>query len=148
VKGEIEMKKYIKTTLVEVVERTPEGDYLVQNEGEPEYRWVIPKEKFESNYIESEGAFSFEEMREMGAEFGFGLAIEALKEGYQVARRGWNGKNMWLALVKIAQVLDPNHPSHGYKPLSWIGMKTFDDKFVPWLASQTDMLAEDWRIVE
>lgn len=70
----------------------------------------------------------------------FGLAIEALKAGHTVARAGWNGKGMYLTLVSRS-VLPPSH-------LPYIEMKTVDDKRVPWLASQTDVLAEDWTIVD
>jgi hypothetical protein len=76
----------------------------------------------------------------------FGLAIRALKAREFVARRGWNGKGMWLKLVPANEytVATENTPIL----LPWIGMKTADDKFVPWLASQTDVLAEDWIIVD
>lgn len=82
----------------------------------------------------------------------FGLAVEALKAGERVARAGWNGKGMWLGLVE-AYEYNPkadNALIHqlGCTKLPWIGMKTADNKFVPWLASQTDVLAEDWVIVE
>jgi hypothetical protein len=70
----------------------------------------------------------------------FGQAIEALKQGKKVSRQGWNGKEMWLAL----QVPD----THSKMSLPYIYMKTADDKLVPWLASQTDVLSEDWSIVE
>lgn len=77
----------------------------------------------------------------------FGDAISALKEGQRVSRSGWNGKGMWLFLVEVYQVgYDPN--LLGRKLLPWIGMKAADGAFVPWLASQTDMLAEDWGVVE
>ena len=78
----------------------------------------------------------------------FGLAIEALKQGHRVSRAGWNGKGMWLALVpeKLADAVSFQYAA--LKPAPWIGMKTADDKFVPWLASQTDMLADDWTIVD
>ena len=66
----------------------------------------------------------------------FGWAIEQLKAGEKVSRDGWNGKGMWLEL----QVPD----EHSKMSLPYIYMKTVDDKLVPWLASQTDMLAEDW----
>lgn len=68
----------------------------------------------------------------------FGEAISALKEGKRVSRTGWNGKGMWLEL----QVPD----THSKMTLPYIYMKTVDDNRVPWLASQTDMLAEDWGI--
>lgn len=65
----------------------------------------------------------------------FGQAIEALKLGRKVARPGWNGKGMWLALQT---------PDAGSKmTLSYIYMSTADKQLVPWLASQSDMLAED-----
>ena len=81
----------------------------------------------------------------------FGLALEALKLGKKVCRAGWNGKGMFLLYVpsekygiisKIGLGIDKGNL------LPWIGMKTADDKFVPWLASQTDMLSEDWQVVE
>lgn len=90
----------------------------------------------------------------------FGLAIEALKAGQRVARAGWNGKGMWLEYVKAREVqlhksnfCPRNEHDHDWRSrapvlLPWIGMKTADNKFVPWLASQTDMLAEDWVTLE
>lgn len=71
----------------------------------------------------------------------FGQAIEAMKNGRRVARAGWNGKGMWLEL----QVPDIHRKmSQPYIFMKNIFMKTADDHQVPWLASQTDMLAEDW----
>lgn len=86
----------------------------------------------------------------------FGLAIEALRMGQRVARSGWNGKGMWLALVRGGRYDVYDHyakPPFSGRPagdvfLPWIGMKTADGCFVPWLASQTDMLAEDWAVVD
>lgn len=76
----------------------------------------------------------------------FGVALQALKEGRKVSREGWNGKGMWLTLIEGYQV--GFHPDIlGRKLLPWIGMKTADGAFVPWLASQTDVLAEDWGIM-
>ena len=94
-----------------------------------------PKDQFENAYRES-------------GNMTFGLAIEALKRGHKIARTGWNGKGMWLMLVpeKLADAVSFQYEA--LSPAPWIGMKTTDDKFVPWLASQTDMLAEDWKIVE
>jgi hypothetical protein len=68
----------------------------------------------------------------------FGQAIEALKQGKRVAREGWNGKGMWLNL----QIPD----LHSKMTLPYIYMFTADKNLVPWLASQTDVLAEDWVI--
>lgn len=82
----------------------------------------------------------------------FGLAIEALKKGQRVARAGWNGKGMWLAMIQRASwhvdpTVNTTMGAYSLNALPWIGMRTVDEGFVPWLASQTDMLAEDWVIV-
>ena len=85
----------------------------------------------------------------------FGQAIEALKQGKKVARAGWNGKGMFLFLVPGSTFKVNRAPLLGIYPegtevnyCSHIDMKTADDKVVPWLASQTDVLAEDWDLVE
>jgi len=91
----------------------------------------------------------------------FGLAIEALKAGKRVARAGWNGKGMWLVLVPgtpTAQLREGTPYRHvlgqdSCEILPHIDMWTVNAEgrraMLPgWLASQTDMLAEDWLIVE
>ncbi len=78
----------------------------------------------------------------------FGLGIEALKLGKRVARAGWNGRGMWLSMVGDGYYDVGVSIAGEYDLLPWIGMKTADNKFVPWLASQTDMLAEDWVLVD
>ena len=70
----------------------------------------------------------------------FSSALNALKNGYRIARTGWNGKGMWLGLQR------PNE--HSSMTLPYIFMRTVQGDFVPWLASQTDLLAEDWNVVE
>jgi hypothetical protein len=79
----------------------------------------------------------------------FGEALHALKRGKRVAREGWNGKRMWLTLVQghDYRLLDAEPVLLGLKQLPWIGMRTAQWEFVPWLASQTDMLATDWVVV-
>jgi hypothetical protein len=79
--------------------------------------------------------------------FDFGKALEALKAGKKVVRQGWNGKGMWLNL----QVPDAHSKmTHPYiyieYPVDHVAYPK--GSRVPWLASQTDMLAEDWAIVE
>lgn len=75
----------------------------------------------------------------------FGDAIEELKAGRKVWREGWNGKGMWLKLVKKGHFdIGVNTVEDAKELLPFIGMKTAQDQFVPWSASQTDMLAEDW----
>jgi hypothetical protein len=83
--------------------------------------------------------------------FDFGLALCALKEGRRVAREGWNGKGMFLFLVPGSTFQVNRPPLLGIYPegttidyCPHIDMKTADGKIVPWLASQTDVLADDW----
>ena len=85
----------------------------------------------------------------------FGDAIRLLKQGFKVARDGWNGKGMFLFLVPGSTFKVSRPPLLGiyeegtevtYQP--HIDMKTAQDTVVPWLASQSDVLAEDWCIVE
>ena len=83
----------------------------------------------------------------------FGLAIEAMKAGKRVARAGWNGKGMWLFLIQGSNDIAKLH-GYGFGEMMGeptfrdaIFMKTVDNQLVPWTASQTDMLADDWQIV-
>ena len=84
----------------------------------------------------------------------FGWALQMLKSGKKVAREGWNGKGMFLFLVQGSTFKVNRPPLLGIYPegteiqyCPHIDMKTADGKVVPWLASQTDVLAEDWTIV-
>jgi hypothetical protein len=87
----------------------------------------------------------------------FGDALEKLKSGARVARAGWNGKNMWLILVPGSQNLtvDEGRPlalagvavGTKFNYLPHIDMWTSQGDLVPWLASQADILAEDWLVV-
>ena len=77
----------------------------------------------------------------------FGEALQGLKDGYRIRRAGWNGKGMWLRLVKrFGAMVQPEPTDPPLRLLDFIEMKTADDKLVPWLASQTDVLAEDWEV--
>ncbi len=74
----------------------------------------------------------------------FSDALTDLRNGFKITRTGWNGPNMWLKI----QIPDA-HPSHtGIKmTLPYIYMFTSQGDLVPWLASQTDILSDDWEIV-
>jgi len=69
----------------------------------------------------------------------FGVALQNLKGGNRVTREGWNGPGQYLTL----QVPDENSKM----TLPYIYISTVQGDLVPWLASQTDMLATDWRLV-
>ena len=121
------------------------GDYLViYKDG---YRSISPGKAFEDGYtLEGPG-------------LNFGQAIEALKKGCRVARKGWNGKGMYLWLLPAATVkaewcreqhLKAVAEANGgeIEALGSIRMMTADKKLLTgWLASQTDMLCEDWEIL-
>jgi hypothetical protein len=85
----------------------------------------------------------------------FSQALECLKEGKRVAREGWNGKDMFIFLVDgstfqvnraplnkfYEEGTEVNYHAH-------VDMKTADGQIVPWLVSQTDLLANDWVILD
>ena len=101
-------------------------------------------------------AETYEECNEPSV-MNFGQAIERLKQGDKVARKGWNGKGMWIVLMPAlyleAGMANPRTIKHIGKgtPLDcqpYIVMWTAERKWQPgWLASQADMLAEDWQVV-
>lgn len=75
----------------------------------------------------------------------FGQAIEFLKAGQRVARAGWNGKGMWVVLMPGAPGREWSWGVEG-ETAPCLGMKTATGVLQPgWLASQADMLAEDWE---
>ena len=71
--------------------------------------------------------------------FDFGVALGMLRDGERVTRRGWNGRRMWLKL----QTPD----SHSKMTLPYIYMSTVTGDLVPWVASQSDLLTDDWELV-
>ena len=84
----------------------------------------------------------------------FGDALSLLKAGKKVARSGWNGRNMFVFLVSGSTFKVSRAPLLGIYPEgteinyhAHIDMRTADGQIVPWLASQTDVLAEDWEVV-
>lgn len=104
-------------------------------EGRAGYVSWSPKAQFDAAYRHTNGMT-------------FGLAVEALKLGKKVARAGWNGKGIFIEL----QIPDENSKmSSPYIFIDTTGLQTDNPHAprsrVPWLASQTDMLGEDWRIV-
>lgn len=97
----------------------------------------------------------------------FGSAIRALKNGYKVAREGWNGKGMFIYLNKGSYPCDSKHNDNDFNRTGGIPKELFElgdagttirtpninmwtaqnTVVTGWLASQTDMLAEDWTVV-
>lgn len=82
----------------------------------------------------------------------FGEAIKKMKEGRKVARKGWNGKNQYIELATNisyknteGKIINAEHDAIGNRAIAFIGTSGVQ---IGWLASQADMLAEDWKIVE
>ena len=86
------------------------------------------------------------------ATFGFGEAIKYLKRGLRVKRKGWNGKNQYIELATCisyknndGNVVNTDHNDIGNKALAFVGTSGVQ---MGWLASQADMLADDWIFAE
>ena len=88
-------------------------------------------------------------------EMNFGEAIIALKQGKKVARKGWNGRGMFLYLVSegsypvkmdAAKSIADENGNVKYGP--YVALKAANDSVYPWNASQADMLSNDWEVVE
>ena len=82
----------------------------------------------------------------------FGLALEELKKGNKVKRSGWNGKNQYIELAERVsyinskgELINEGHLNIGNKVIAFIGTSGVQ---LGWLASQADMLAEDWQVIE
>lgn len=116
---------------------TVEHGYMVQYQDG--YRSWSPKDVFEEAYRRVDG-------------MSFGLAIEAAKKGKRIARKGWNGKGQYVELATAISYASPTgavvnaeHDAIGNQALSFVGTSGVQ---MGWLASQADMLADDWEIVE
>lgn len=149
------MKKYIGTKIIKA-EAMTRGEYNT-------FRgWKIPEDEnpadegfiveYSDGYISWSPKKQFEEAYRQCDNLTFGLAIEALKKGLKVARKGWNGKSQYVELaMNISYVnadktiVNCEHNAIGNKALAFVGTSGVQ---MGWLASQADMLAEDWYIVE
>ncbi len=135
-------------------ENPADAGYLVEyadggKPNDPRHKGYIswsPKAQFDNAYQRTDA-------------MNFGHAIQAMKEGHKVARAGWNGKGMWVAIQAgstISSALARGGAAKGRAEegateitiLPHIDMRAADGSIVVgWLASQTDMLAEDWGLV-
>lgn len=87
-----------------------------------------------------------------GVCFDFGEAIRYLKCGRKVQREGWNGKNQYIELANNIsyrnnndEIINAEHQAIGNKAIAFVGTSGVQ---LGWLASQADMLAEDWKLVD
>ena len=147
------MQKYIGTKIIEAepcLRKAPSEHVLIDNGYEAGY-----KVRYPDGYESWSPKNVFEEAYRPIGGMNFGLAIEAAKKGAKIARRGWNGKGMFLyyvpegrypARTDAAKSIAAEDGKVDYG--AYIAMKTVQGNVVPWLASQTDMLADDWEVVE
>ena len=82
----------------------------------------------------------------------FGKAIDLLKEGKKLRRKGWNGKNQYIELATNisyknadGEIININHKTMGNKAIAFIGTSGIQ---IGWLASQSDMLSDDWELID
>lgn len=130
-------KKFIGTKVVTAWQQERDGQpgYAVQYADG--YTSWCPAEAFNEAYRAAEGE---------GQRLTFGDAVHFLKAGRRVARTGWNGKGLWLELQR------PD--AHSKMTLPYLFLNYPADAIntpgarVPWLASQTDVLADDWVLVD
>ncbi len=125
-------------------ENPEDKGYLVSYYPDGYESWS-PKEVFEAAYRKTDG-------------MNFGLAIEAAKMGKRIARKGWNGKNMSVAYQKGYPDGIPCNKNTAeawgmqegelFKCRPYLQMRCADGTFQMWLATQSDILAEDWYVVE
>ena len=147
------MQKYIGTKIIEAepcLRKAPSEHVLIDSGYEAGY-----KVRYPDGYESWSPKNVFEEAYRPIGGMNFGLAIEAAKKGAKIARRGWNGKGMFLyyvpegrypARTDAAKSIAAEDGKVDYG--AYIAMKTVQGNVVPWLASQTDMLADDWEVVE
>lgn len=120
-----------------------EVGYLVEypdsKSNHPQFRGYIswsPKAAFEAAYRDVEKGCTF------------GHAVELLKSGFRMTRKGWNGKGMYITLVSGENWAMDKHENTVCEKRDWLGIKTVDNQFMPWVPSQSDVLAEDWVLAQ
>ena len=120
--------------------------------------WKVPEDEdgsdagyivqYEDGYISWSPEAQFKDAYRETNGMPFGLAIEAMKKGFRVARKGWNGKGIFIELQTPTELSKMTHP---YIFIDTTGLQTDNPdapkNLVPWLASQTDMLSDDWVIL-
>lgn len=145
------MKTYIGTKIIEAKPMT-RGDYNIfrgwqipENENPADEGYLV---KYPDGYISWSPKEVFEEAYRECDSMPFGLAIEAMKKGKKVKRKGWNGKNQYIELASNISymtadksIVNCEHDAIGNQAIAFVGTSGLQ---MGWLASQADMLAEDW----
>lgn len=132
------MKKYIGTKVIMAEPQEKDGKEGYKVQYEDGYVSWSPKDVFERAYRAFDGGMEF------------GHAIELLKMGFRLKRRGWNGKDQYIELAKKISYERPDgelefcvHGDIGNKAIAFVGTSGIQ---MGWLATQSDMLAEDWIV--
>lgn len=142
-----ERKQYIGAKLVMAWPETKHGIQELKG-------WPIPKNEedepgygieYPDGYVSWSPKRQFDEAYRPTIGMTFGLAIVAMENGRKVARRGWNGKGMFLYIIPSDVSAAGDIVFHFGR---YIAIKTAQDLVIPWTASQTDMLGDDWEIVD
>ena len=141
------MNKYLGVKLIEA-EPMNLGDYN-KFKG-----WDIPKDeernkegykvKYSDDYISWSPKSAFEVAYKQINGLNFGLAVEGLKKGYRLQRKGWNGKGMWL------EAQFPDACSKMTHPYLFMNIPECEEgiRRLPWQPAQVDIFSEDWQVVE
>ena len=152
------MKKYIGTKVVFAKPMT-RGEYnlyrgwqIPANENPDDNGYLV---KYSDNYESWSPAAAFDESYHLTDRMSFGHAIMCMKMGHRVARCGWNGKGQYVFLADDvafhtnADISEFYGSADGVYAAPMLVLRTAQGNLQPgWLASQSDMLAEDWMIVE
>ena len=149
------MERYIGIKVVKAIPMTrgyfksshvfiPHDDSIIDDDGymvqyEDGYESWSPKTVFVKAYRRIDGMT-------------FGLALEAMKKGFKVQRKGWNGKGQYVELAMNVSYMNPDgngvnvdHEQMGNVAIAFVGTSGVQ---LGWLASQADMLSEDWQVVK
>ena len=150
------MERYIGIKVVKAIPMTrgyfksshrvfiPHGDSIIDDDGymvqyEDGYESWSPKDVFDKAYRRIDYMT-------------FGLAIEAMRKGLRVQRKGWNGKGQYVELAMNVSYMNPDgnvvnvdHEQMGNVAIAFVGTSGVQ---LGWLASQSDMLSEDWVVLD
>ena len=161
------MKQYIGTKMIQAVkglrvkyvgkeyfladgaEVSQEAQEALENSADIRDMYMV---QYPDGYVSFSPVDVFEEAYRPTEAMNFGLAIEAAKKGARIARAGWNGKGQYVELASCisytnasGEVINAVHDAIGNRALAFCGTSGVQ---LGWLASQADMLADDWHIVE
>lgn len=155
------MKQYIGTKIIEAepAYRCMDGQGHITitddpSEAFPNFPSVEDgyRVRYADGYVSWSPKEAFEEAYRPTDAMNFGLAIEAAKRGAKIARRGWNGKGQYVELASAISYVTPGgetvnaeHEAIGNRAFAFVGSSGVQ---MGWLASQADMLADDWHIVK